>query len=233
MECFEDVKPLPLTFDVGAGHHKNIVRQRRVIHRLSVPSAATGTYAEFMALEIHAATPDRWGDIEQLFGPRGQQGGCWCMWNRQTSREFDDHKGDQNKAAFRALVDANPPPGLLAYADGVPVGWVAVAPRHEYPRLQRSRVTKPVDDMEVWAITCFVIARHVRGTGVATALLGAAVEFAQSHDAIAVEGYPVEPRADHMPEIYAWMGLASMFERFGFEEVARRSETRPLMRKVL
>ena len=186
-----------------------------------------------MDLEIFPATPDRWGDIERLFGPTGQQGGCWCMWNRQTSREFDEHKGDRNKAAFRDLVDGDRPPGLLAYADDVPVGWVAVAPRYEYGRLQRSRVTKPVDDVPVWAITCFVIARGARGTGVATALLDAAVEFARSQGATAVEGYPVEPRSDHMPDIYAWMGLASMFEKSGFEEIARRSETRPLMRKVL
>lgn len=186
-----------------------------------------------MALEIHPATPDRWGDVEQLFGPRGQQGGCWCMWNRQTSREFDERKGDQNKAAFQALVADDRPPGLLAYADDAPVGWVAVAPREEYGRLQRSRVTKPVDDLAVWAITCFVIARGARRSGVASALLDGAVEFARSNGAIALEGYPVEPRSDDMPEIYAWMGLASMFENAGFEEIARRSETRPLMRKVL
>jgi GNAT superfamily N-acetyltransferase len=184
-------------------------------------------------LEILPATPDRWDDIEQLFGPTGQQGGCWCMWNRQTSREFAEHKGDENKASFRALVEADRPPGLLAYADGIPVGWVAVAPRYEYGRLQRSRVTKPVDDVAVWAITCFVVARRARGTGVATALLGAAVEFARSQGARAVEGYPVEPRSDHMPEIYAWMGLASMFENSGFKEIARRSETRPVMRRIL
>lgn len=186
-----------------------------------------------MDLEIHPATAERWSDIEQLFGPTGQQGGCWCMWNRQTSREFDAQKGPQNKASFRAIVDAGPAPGLLAYAAGTPVGWVALAPRDEYGRLQRSRVTKPVDEVSVWAITCFVIARSARGTGVATALLDAAVEFAQAQGARAIEGYPVEPRTDHMPEIYAWMGLASMFRRSGFDEMARRSETRPLMRKTL
>ena len=155
------------------------------------------------------------------------------MWNRQTTREFDERKGDRNRAAFQALVAGDRPPGLLAYADGIPVGWVAVAPRWDYGRLQRSRVTKPVDDLDVWAVTCFVIAREARRRGVAGALLDAAVEFARANGALALEGYPVEPRSDDMPEIYAWMGLASMFEDAGFEEIARRSETRPLMRKVL
>ena len=78
-----------------------------------------------------------------------------------------------------------------------------------------------------------MIHRKHRGRGVATALLDAAVEFAKANGAEAVEGYPVEPRKDEMPDIYAYMGLASMFTKAGFTEIARRSETRPLMRKTL
>ena len=78
-----------------------------------------------------------------------------------------------------------------------------------------------------------MIDRRHRGRGVGTALLAAAVEYARQKGATAVEGYPVEPRKDRMPDIYAWMGLASMFEAAGFTEIARRSETRPLFRKVL
>jgi GNAT superfamily N-acetyltransferase len=85
----------------------------------------------------------------------------------------------------------------------------------------------------VWSIVCFVIDRNHRGSGVGTVLLAAAVEYARGHGAVAVEGYPVEPRQDRMPDIYAWRGLSSMFEAAGFTEIARRSETRPLFRKVL
>ena len=99
--------------------------------------------------------------------------------------------------------------------------------------MARSRVTKPVDDIPVWSVTCFVIDKRHRGRGVATALLEAAVDFAAANDAVAVEGYPVEPRTGEMPPIYAWMGLSSMFANAGFDEIARRSETRPLMRKML
>ena len=155
------------------------------------------------------------------------------MWNRQSSREFEQCKGKTNKDLLRDLVQTGPVPGLLAYADGNTVGWVSVGPRRDFARLQRSRVTKPVDDVPVWAITCFVIHRHFRRKGVATALLRAAVDHARDHGAPAIEGYPVEPRKDEMPDIYAWMGLASMFEAAGFIEIARRSETRPLFRKVL
>jgi GNAT superfamily N-acetyltransferase len=181
-------------------------------------------------LRIHPVTANRWDDLVELFGPKGAYGGCWCMFNRQTTREYEECKGDENRRSLEQLVIEDRVPGLLAYREDTPVGWVSVAPRQEYGRLQRSRVTKPVDDVPVWSITCFVIHRKHRGEGIGTALLDAAVEYARERGAVAIEGYPVEPRADRMPDIYAWMGLASMFEAAGFTEIARRSETRPLMR---
>ena len=45
-----------------------------------------------------------------------------------------------------------------------------------------------------------------------------------------VEGYPIEPRKPEMPPVFAWTGVAAAFHRAGFTEVARRSETRPVMR---
>ncbi len=184
-------------------------------------------------VEIHPVTPDRWDDLATLFGPSGAYSGCWCMWNRQTNREYEEHRGDDNRTALAALVAAGEVPGLIAYDDAAPVGWVSLGPREVFTRLGRSPVTKPVDDTPVWSVTCFVIDRDHRGRGVATALLDAAVTYAADQGATAVEGYPVEPRSDEMPPIYAWMGLASMFRRAGFEEIARRSDTRPLMRKTL
>ena len=184
-------------------------------------------------LSIHPVTPDRWDDVAELFGPSGAYGGCWCMFNRETNREFEKCKGDENRRRLRQLVAEERIPGLLAYRDRTPVGWVSVAPREEYGRLQRSPVSKPVDDVPVWSITCFVIDRHHRDEGVATALLNAAVDYARARGAVAVEGYPVEPRKDRMPDIYAWRGVPSMFSASGFEEIARRSETRPLMRREL
>jgi GNAT superfamily N-acetyltransferase len=155
------------------------------------------------------------------------------MWNRQTSREYEERKGEPNRQAMQGLVADDRVPGLLAYEEGEPAGWVSLGPREDFDRLQRSPVTKPVDDLPVWAITCFVVHRGFRGKGIATALLDAAVGYARSRGAVAVEGYPVEPREDRTPDIYAWQGLASMFVNAGFTEIARRSETRPLMRKML
>ncbi len=177
-------------------------------------------------------TPDRWADLEALFGPRGASGGCWCMWWRSPRSEFNALKGDGNRAAFRSVVESGAPPGVLVYAGDRPVGWCAIAPREHYPGLARSRILKPVDDQPVWSVTCFFIAKGWRRRGLAVRLLRAAVAFAQEHGARIVEGYPVESRQD-MPAVFAWIGMASTFRRAGFVEVARRSETRPIMRLTL
>jgi GNAT superfamily N-acetyltransferase len=184
-------------------------------------------------LKFQPLTPDRWGDLERLFGERGACGGCWCMWWRLTRAEFQQRKGRRNKAAFQRIVASAQIPGVLAYAGGQPVGWCAVAPREVYPLLERSRTLARVDDQPVWSVTCLFVARPFRRAGVSVALLKAAAAHARSRGAAIVEGYPVEPRTDSMPDAFAWTGLASAFRQAGFREVARRSATRPIMRLLL
>ncbi|MFH1144950.1 MAG: GNAT family N-acetyltransferase [Candidatus Eisenbacteria bacterium] len=181
-------------------------------------------------LSFHPLTPSRWKDFVELFGPHGAAGGCWCMWWRLSAKEFNAGKGAPNRRAMKALVDAGRVPGILAYRDGLPVGWCAIAPRDEFPRLDRSRVLGRVDDVPVWSVVCFFIAREHRRTGVASELLKAAVAHARKQGAKVIEGYPIEPRTDSFPDVFAFHGTVSTFKQAGFQEVVRRSETRPIMR---
>ena len=77
------------------------------------------------------------------------------------------------------------------------------------------------------------MARPHRRRGVTVELLRAAAEHAARRGASILEGYPVEPSSGRLPDAFAWTGLASAFRRAGFEEVARRSPTRPIMRLEL
>ncbi|TAN52584.1 MAG: GNAT family N-acetyltransferase, partial [Betaproteobacteria bacterium] len=106
-----------------------------------------------MKLQFHPLTPQRWDDVQALFGPRGACGGCWCMWWKLPRAQFARQKGDGNRRAFRRIVKAGTVPGILAYADGQPIGWCAVEPRAAYPALARSRVLAPLDDRPVWSVT--------------------------------------------------------------------------------
>jgi GNAT superfamily N-acetyltransferase len=185
------------------------------------------------AIVCHAATPSRWHDVERLFGVRGACAGCWCMWPRLASAQFARGRGLGNKRALRRLVAGGRRPGIIAYRGGEPVGWCAVAPREEYSRLDRSRVMARVDERPVWSVVCFFVARETRGSGVAEALLRAAVEHAVRRGATIVEGYPLDTEGKRLADAFVWFGLTSTFQRAGFQEVARRSKTRPVMRYVV
>jgi GNAT superfamily N-acetyltransferase len=185
-----------------------------------------------MDLEFHPVTPDRWSDLETLFGPRGACGGCWCTYWRMSRSEFNLLKGEGNRQLLMSIVDSGEVPGLLAYHAGKPVGWVSLEPRPAFPALARSRILKPVDEKPVWSVVCFFVAKAYRRKGMTVSLLKAAVEYARQQGAEVVEGYPVEPKQGSVPDPFVYTGLASAFRQAGFEEVLRRSETRPIMRYV-
>lgn len=186
---------------------------------------------------ITPLVPERWDDFVALFGPRGACGGCWCMAWRLGAREFEAGKrgataGAGNRRAMQRRVQRGPPPGLLAYHDGVPVGWVSVAPRGEFKRLENSRVLKPLDDVAVWSVSCLYLAKGARRQGLSSRLLRAAAEFAFAHGAPAVEGYPVIPKQREMPAVFAWTGIEASFQNAGWTRAGAWSPTRPIWRAV-
>jgi GNAT superfamily N-acetyltransferase len=178
---------------------------------------------------IEPLTPDRWPDFERLFGPNGACASCWCMWWRRPRKAFDAGAGDRNRTAFRAIVEAGPPPGLLAYVEGEPVGWCQVTPRAALPTLDRSRLLKPVDDRPVWSLSCFFIKAGHRRRGLSAVLIEAARDHARRSGAMHLEAYPWET-SEKKATSTIYTGQASTFRRLGFFEVARRAPHRPIMR---
>jgi GNAT superfamily N-acetyltransferase len=177
-------------------------------------------------VEVAPVRPERWDDLVELFerkGPRGgtpMTDGCWCMWWRK--RTGDRAK---NKRAMRELVRGGREPGLLAYEDDVPVGWVSVAPREEFGQLLSSRVYRPQDDdPDIWSIVCFYLDVRAKKRGVAPVLLDGAIEHAFAHGARALEAYPFASGKDYM-------GVRKQYEGAGFERV-RRTEKRLVMRRT-
>ena len=181
-------------------------------------------------LEFHPVTPNRWQDLEALFGKNGACGGCWCMWWRVTRSQFGKQAGQGNKEALKAIVDSGEVPGLLAYANGQPIAWCSIAPREVFLSLERSRTLKRVDDQPVWSIVCFFVAKPYRRMGLMAELLRAAIDYARQCGAKIVEGYPIEPKRNDSPPVSTFTGIFSAFQEVGFVEVTRRSEKRPIMR---
>jgi GNAT superfamily N-acetyltransferase len=179
-----------------------------------------------MTLKIRPLTPDLWPDLEDLFGEKGACNGCWCMYCRIGSA-YRKQPADKNKAAFRAIVKRGPPPGLLAFDGDRAVGWCQVTPRDELPALDRSWRLKRVDDLPVWALSCFYVRIGYRRKGVTKALISAALKVAKRAKAPALEAYPFD--ADVSPSASS-TGFATTFARAGFKVVARRDPPRPIMR---
>jgi GNAT superfamily N-acetyltransferase len=182
----------------------------------------------------------RWPDLQDLFGPRGACGGCWCQWWRQTRAEFEANKGEVNREALRKQAESSEPIGLLGYLpdDPKPAAWIACAPRPDYPVAARSPIAKHRADDEfaagdVWLVTCLFVRKEHRRRGVAMAMIDSVVAWAGNHGAKAVDAVPVEPRKGEIPDVFAWTGLPAMFAAAGFEEVARPRPTRSVMRHLI
>lgn len=188
-----------------------------------------------MTLTVRPLTPERWPDLEAIFGAKGCSvaRGCWCMYYRRSGSRGPLPPGtthaEANRAELKALVDAGTPPGLIGYRGKVPVGWVSIGPRDQYEKLKRSPVMKAVDDQPVWSVICFVVPSEHRGQGVAQALLAGAVAYAKKHGATLVEAYPVDKPGRSSDE-FMWFGAKSMYDSAGFKEVARRRPQRPVVR---
>ena len=181
------------------------------------------------AFDVHSLTPERWPDFVDLFERRGPRGGhrntpaygCWCMYWRDRSIPH----GTPKKRAMGALVRAGREPGLLAYDEGEPVGWISVAPREEFEVLRRSPQYRPRDEDEgVWSIVCLAIDRYARRQGVAGALVEAALTHAFAHGALAVEAYP------HVSDPSDYMGSIPLYEAAGFRRV-RDANKRAIFRR--
>ncbi len=170
-----------------------------------------------------------WTDFEELFGLNGACAGCWCMFWKLRGKAFDAARGYETRQLHKSIVDSKKVTGLLAYLHGEVVGWVAVEPRSAYARLAHSRTLKPVDDQEVWSVTCFYVAKKFRRRGIAVELLKAAVEHVREQGGRIVEGYPVDAKTD-ISSASIFTGTASVFQQVGFQEVARRTPTRPIFR---
>ncbi|WP_291378825.1 GNAT family N-acetyltransferase [Demequina sp.] len=203
--------------------------------------------ADVTQVEIRPATVGRWDDLRVILGPKDlDTPSCWCLAMRvsQSDPRLKGLKDDRTAfararvAVAKDLCAAETPPGVLAYVDGEVVGWCSVSPRASYSRLATSRVIPHVDDQPVWSVVCFVVRAGWRRRGLAGHLLEGAVEFARTHGATIVEGYPADNRGDKIDVASAYIGTRTLFERHGFTWASDTSSVgggkpRVIMRRAL
>jgi GNAT superfamily N-acetyltransferase len=176
--------------------------------------------------------PSLWPAMEELFAPNGACAGCWCMWWRlgpgEPVRLAD---GPKMKRRQRALVAAGRSQGVLAFADGEPVGWCAWARRTELPRLQRSPTLACDDADRVFSLPCFFVKAGFRRKGVARVLLRHALKSIRAGSGRIAEAYPV--RCPPSANGRAFTGTVAFLESEGFTTLTSRPRGRQRARRTL
>jgi GNAT superfamily N-acetyltransferase len=168
------------------------------------------------AVSVVPANQAGWGELQAIFGTRGDPSGCQCQWFKIRDSQWHSVPVEERAERLREQTGCGNPEarttsGLVAYLDGEPAGWCADEPRT--------------------AVTCFVTRTGFRRRGVSRALAHAAVEFARSRGARAIEGYPMITSAGQAVswgELY--VGSRSIFADAGFAEVSTPTPRRVVMR---
>ena len=160
------------------------------------------------------------------------------MFWRQPHAQHHQQGSQERRAALRVLTESELAPGILAYSGGQAVGWCAVGPRADFAALERSRILRPVDDLPVWSIVCFFVAKPARRQGVSLALIRGAVAFAQAHGGQVVEAYPNDLESPgfagrRLTGAAGFEGNAATFRAAGFQEVKRASASQLIMRYAI
>jgi hypothetical protein len=175
------------------------------------------------------ATAERLDDLAAVMAEASNADKCWCAYWYLGNAEYKTGWGALNHKPLSEKILAGEEPGIVAYVEGRPAAWVSVAPRRNFDRLNRSKHFAPIDDIPVWAVNCFVVAKAYRRQGLMATLAGDAAAFAFGKGAPGVEAYPIEPSGKSgSPDLY--LGTPNAFRAAGYAEVARPLPRRPIMR---
>lgn len=181
---------------------------------------------------------DRWNDVQHSLSGGGDGRHCQCGWWMVGNAEWSAATIEERRDRLHQEVASGPPPGIIAYVDGEPAGWVRIGPRTAHARIARTRnivatTKEPLDDPAVWAVSCFVVRREHRGEGVTGALLDAAIAYARDSGARVVEAYPVDTTGTKQTSNELFTGVLTTFLAAGFAEVGLRRPGRPLVALAL
>lgn len=189
-------------------------------------------------ITTEVATSTRWDDVQHALTGGGDGASCQCIWPMLSNRDWNETTTPQRTEMLREEITEGPPPGLIVYVDGEAAGWIRIGPRTRQARIPRTRMIaaasdEPFDDDSVWAVSCFVVRREHRGSGLNLELLRAAVDYARASGARLIEGYPVDTRGEKKRTNDLFHGTVGTFLAAGFTETAEMKPGRTLVTRDL
>ena len=186
------------------------------------------------ALEIRDLSPERLADFlvyfdREAFADNPQWASCYCqhLYVDHAQVNWASRTAQDNRAAACERICSGRMHGLLAYRDGQPVGWCNAAPR----MLLDAFADEPDPDAErLGQITCFVVAKAHRRTGVATALLDTACDRLKRLGLAIAEA---APRTAPDSDAHAYHGTLGMYLAAGFHVHRDEQDGTVLVRRAL
>lgn len=165
----------------------------------------------------------------EAFADNPRWGSCFCqfLYVDHATVNWQARSSEENRAAACERICAKQMEGYIAYRDGKPIGWCNAAPRS----MMDSFADEPDPDAErMGEITCFVVAKDHRRSGVASALLQAACDGLKARGLAIAEALPMAEAASDAQNHY---GPLSMYLAAGFQVHRSDDEGRVFVRRKL
>ena len=185
-------------------------------------------------LEICRLTPQRLADFlaffeGDAFADNPRWASCFCQFLHVDHAKVDwpARTAQENRAAACARIGERRMQGLLAYRGCKVVGWCNAAPR---TMLDAFAGEADPDFERIGQITCFVVAKAHRRSGVASALLDAACEMLASDG---LEIAEATPKAQAESDAMAHYGPLAMYLAAGFRVHRTESDATVCVRRRL
>jgi GNAT superfamily N-acetyltransferase len=169
------------------------------------------------ALKIRVLSPDLLNDFLEYFegtafvdNPKWKSCYCQFLYVDHSKVTWMERTAEENRGAACERICGSNMQGYLAYRGGKVVGWCNAAPR----KMMDGFADEPDPDTDILGqITCFVVAREHRRTGVAKALLDAACEGLKAQGLSIAEASPKPEVTGDAENHY---GPLSLFTAAGF-----------------
>ena len=187
-----------------------------------------------IAVEIHPLTPERQDDFLTFFegdaftdNPKWKSCFCQFLYVDHNIVNWQARTYAQNRSAACERICSSRMQGLLAYVENKPVGWCNAAPR---TMLDAFNDEPDIAQAVLGQITCFVVAKAYRRSGIATVLLHAACDALKAQGLTIAEASPL---ADESDEAKNHFGPLRMYLAAGFVVHKSRGDGIVLVRKQL
>lgn len=189
-----------------------------------------------MPYDIRPMTPQRRDDFilffERIAFAEHPEWGCdcyCCFFHAENREAWEACTRENNAATARMLIEAGRMRGLLAYDGDKPVGWCHYDILKNLPGAKVFYGHLASRDDDTAAVVCFTIAQGYRKQGIASAMLGLALDDLKAAGVKTVEAYPA---IEDESEEHNYHGPLRMYLSAGFS-VVRRTDKHALVQKAL